>query len=113
MKLEPAMVLAVVKLAADPVVFWFNVGTRAAGIVPEVKRDAEWLGNLAAGTVPDDRLDAFNANNPEESEALKIVAEIFNPLKVTVDGLYKKWLLSVSISCLSYPSLPFAENVTE
>ena len=58
MKLVPAMVLAVVNFAADPVVFWFSVGTRAAGIVPEVRRDAEWLGNLAAGIVPEVRRDA-------------------------------------------------------
>ena len=31
----PAIVLAVVKVAADPVVFWFNVATLAAAIVPE------------------------------------------------------------------------------
>ena len=36
-KLTPAMVLAVVKVAADPVVFWFSVGTLADGIVPAFK----------------------------------------------------------------------------
>ena len=40
-KLTPAIVLAVVKVAAEPVVFWLRVGTLAAGIVPDVKRLAE------------------------------------------------------------------------
>ena len=66
MKLVPAMVLAVVNFAADPVVFWFSVGTRAAGIVPEVRRDAEWLGNLAAGIVPAFKLPASPAVKPPE-----------------------------------------------
>ena len=33
LKLTPAIVLAVVKVAAEPVVFWLRVGTLAAGIV--------------------------------------------------------------------------------
>ena len=39
-KLTPAIVLAVVNVAADPVVFWLSVGTLAAGIVPEVILEA-------------------------------------------------------------------------
>ena len=35
LKLTPPIVLAVVRVAADPVVFWLSVGTLAAFIVPE------------------------------------------------------------------------------
>ena len=39
-KLTPAIVLAVVNVAADPVVSWFRVGTLAAGIVPLARLEA-------------------------------------------------------------------------
>ena len=48
-KLTPAIVLAVVNVAALPVVFWLSVGT------------------LAAAIVPDEIFDAFNAVKVEPS----------------------------------------------
>ena len=39
-KATPAIFLAVVSVAADPVVFWFNVGTKEAEIVPVSRLDA-------------------------------------------------------------------------
>ena len=63
----PAIVLAVVKVAADPVVFWLSVGILDAEIVPEDILSAFKLvsadplsagrveGNLASGIVPSPR----------------------------------------------------------
>ena len=48
------------------------------------------LPRRARGTVPDDRLDAFNAYIPEPLEADKVDAEIFNPDNVALFGLYRK-----------------------
>ena len=48
------------------------------------------LPRRARGTVPDDRLDAFNADIPEPLEADKVDAEIFNPDNVALFGLYRK-----------------------
>ena len=45
-------------------------------------------------------------------DACTLVASIFNPPKVLLEGLYANAVLSVSIYCLLYPGSLLAENVS-
>ena len=70
LKLTPLIVLAVVKVAAEPVVFWLRVGT------------------LAAFIVPDEIFDAFKLDKPEPLPE-KLVADkvLVAKLKVNVESV--------------------------
>ena len=91
-KLTPAIVRAVVNVAADPVVFWLSVATLAAASVPELillafkfvnavpLRAGSVAGNLASGTVPDVKLLALkfaksiavHAPSPRKKDELEL-----------------------------------------